>query len=58
MRVDEQENVISAKRVCGYPGFAKAAEEATLKARYSPTLVNGKAVRVTALAVYELWAEY
>ena len=58
MRVDEQGNVTSAKRVCGYPGFSRAAEEATLKARYSPTLVSGKAVKVTALAVYEFWAEY
>lgn len=58
VRVDEQGNVISAKRVCGYPGFATAAEEATLKARYSPTLVSGKPVRVTGLAIYEFWAEY
>ena len=53
MKADELGNVISAKTVCGYPGFARAAEEATLKARYAPTLVSGKPVRVTGLAIYK-----
>jgi tetratricopeptide (TPR) repeat protein len=58
VKVDELGNVISARRVCGYPGFAQAAEEASLKAKYAPTLVSGKPVKVAGLAIYEFWAEY
>lgn len=51
--VDEQGKVVAAKTICGDQLVAEASEEAILRTTYKPTIVDGKAVPVTALAVYQ-----
>lgn len=53
IQVDDQGRVIAAKTICGDQLVAKESEEALLKTTYKPTIVNGKPVPVTALAVYQ-----
>lgn len=51
--VDEQGQVVKARAVCAkYASLAKAAEEAALKSRYSPTIFKGKRVKVRGVVVY------
>jgi TonB family protein len=50
--IDEQGNVISAKATCGILEFVKAVEEAARRSKFSPTSVNGQAVKVTGVIVY------
>jgi tetratricopeptide (TPR) repeat protein len=52
IHVDEQGRVVSAKTICGDDFVVEASEEAILKTTYKPTIVNGKPVPVTALALY------
>lgn len=52
VEVDENGNVVSATANSGDPLLLRAAEEAARQAKFSPTRVNGKAVRVTGLLVY------
>lgn len=52
--IDENGNVILAKAVSGIENaeIRKAAEEAAMKAKFSPTILSGKAVKVTGIIVY------
>jgi TonB family protein len=51
--IDESGRVYKvADRCGGYPTLTKAAEEAARKARFTPTLVDGKPVKVTGLITY------
>jgi len=50
--VDEVGNVVAVNTLCGHPLLAKGAEESIRKARYMPTLVGGKPVKVTGIARY------
>lgn len=46
--VDEQGNVASVRVIQGYPLLDQAAMDAVRQWRYSPTILNGQAVRVLA----------
>lgn len=50
--VDEEGKVINAKAVSGHPLLRQAAVEAAYKARFSPTLLSGKPVKVTGTLTY------
>jgi TonB family protein len=51
--VDETGKVISAKAVSGHPLLQAAAVQAAYQARFKPTLLSGKAVKVTGVLTYE-----
>ena len=55
--VDEAGKVVSAKAVSGHPLLRQAAVEAALKARFSPTLLSGKPVKVTGTLSYNFKRE-
>jgi TonB family protein len=55
--IDESGNVISAKAVSGHPLLQSAAEEAARKAQFSPTLLQGQAVKVKGVLVYQFTAD-
>ncbi|MDQ3743687.1 MAG: energy transducer TonB [Acidobacteriota bacterium] len=50
--VDEQGNVLSAHAIQGPPLLRKAGEEAASKARFTPTLLCGRPVKVTGVITY------
>ena len=50
--IDESGNVISAKATCGILGFVEAVEDAARKSKFSPTTLNGQAVKVVGVIVY------
>jgi TonB family protein len=50
--VDESGKVIKAEALCGHPLIAKAATEAALKARFTPTLLSGMPVKVSGVITY------
>ncbi|HEX8473984.1 MAG TPA: energy transducer TonB [Pyrinomonadaceae bacterium] len=50
--VDEQGRVISAQATNGHPLLKKAAVEAAYQARFSQTILNGQAVRVSGVITY------
>ncbi len=50
--VDEQGNVISATAVSGHPLLRQSAESAAWQAKFSPTILSDKAVKVTGVIVY------
>ena len=51
--IDEKGKVIEASDMCGgNPYLVKAAEEAARSARFSPTFVEGQAVKVTGVVTY------
>lgn len=50
--VDEAGRVIAVNTLCGHPLLAKGAEESIRRARYMPTLVGGKPVKITGVARY------
>ena len=51
--VDESGRVISARAVSGHPLLQQAAVDAARQARFSPTLRNGKPVRVSGTLAYD-----
>jgi TonB family protein len=55
--VDEAGKVISAKAVSGHPLLRAAAEAAARQARFSPTLLSGKPVKVTGVLIYNFTLE-
>ncbi len=55
--VDENGNVVSANAVTGHPLLRVSAVEAARKAKFSPTLLSGKAVKVTGVIVYNFNSE-
>ena len=50
--VDETGRVISAKAVSGNPTLTRAAQQAALNARFSPTKIGEQAVKVSGVIVY------
>jgi TonB family protein len=57
VQVDEKGNVTSASAVSGHPLLRSAAEQAAKQAKFSPTLLSGKAVKVSGILVYNFTAE-
>lgn len=51
--LDEAGNVISAKAVSGHAMLRSSALDAARKAKFSPTVLNGQAVKVTGVIVYK-----
>ena len=50
--IDEQGKVISAQAVSGHPTLTGAAREAAMRARFSPTMLNGQPVKVQGVITY------
>ena len=50
--LDEQGKVISAQAVSGHPLLTSTAREAALRARFTPTFLNGQAVKVQGVITY------
>jgi len=50
--VDETGKVVSAKVVAGNPALARAAQQAALNARFSPTMIGEQAVKVSGVIIY------
>jgi Ca-activated chloride channel family protein len=50
--IDESGNVIAAKALGGNPLLRTAAVEAARKAKFAPTMLSGKPVKVTGAVVY------
>jgi protein TonB len=50
--VDEQGHVLSAQAINGHPTLLAAAKEAALRARFTPTILNGQAVKVQGVITY------
>ena len=55
--VDEQGNVVSANAVSGHPLLKAAAVSAARSAKFSPTLLSGKPVKVSGVITYNFIAE-
>ena len=50
--VDEQGKVISAQVVSGSPMLTTAAKEAAMRARFTPTVLNGQPVKIQGVIIY------
>ena len=50
--VDEQGKVISAQAMSGNPTLLTAAKEAAMRARFTPTVLNGTPVKVQGTIIY------
>ncbi|HEX8174637.1 MAG TPA: tetratricopeptide repeat protein [Pyrinomonadaceae bacterium] len=50
--VDESGKVVAVTPICGHPLLIKGAEQAIWNSRYQPTMVAGKPVKVTGIAIY------
>jgi len=50
--VDEQGKVISAQAVSGVPMLTPAARDAAMRARFTPTILNGQPVKVQGVITY------
>ncbi|MFN2578824.1 MAG: energy transducer TonB [Pyrinomonadaceae bacterium] len=50
--VDEQGKVISAQVISGSPMLTTAAKEAALRARFTPTILNGQPVKIQGVIIY------
>ncbi len=50
--VDEDGNVTSATAVSGHPSLRVPAEEAARSAKFKPTILSGKAVKISGVIVY------
>ncbi len=50
--IDEIGNVISANAVSGHPLLRQASEQAALQAKFKPVFLQGTAIRVTGVIVY------
>lgn len=50
--VDEQGRVVSAQPLSGNPTLLSAAREAAMRARFTPTVLNGQAVKVQGVITY------
>jgi TonB family protein len=55
--IDEQGNVISARAVSGHPLLRAAAESAARQAKFSPTKLSGKPVKVSGVITYNFVSE-
>lgn len=52
VRIDEEGNVVSANAVSGHPLLRQASEKAAMQAKFKPTMLEGKPVKVTGIVVY------
>ncbi len=50
--INEVGRVVSAKAISGHPILRNAAENAARNAKFSPTILNGQAVKVTGVIIY------
>jgi TonB family protein len=50
--IDEKGDVFTAEAITGHPLLQPAAVEAACKAKFSPTAVDGSAVRITGVITY------
>ena len=50
--VDEQGKVISTQIVSGNPMLTSAAKEAAMRARFTPTILNGQPVKIQGVIIY------
>jgi TonB family protein len=55
--VDEKGNVISARAISGHPLLRAVSESAARQAKFSPTKLNGKPVKVTGIITYKFEEE-
>ena len=55
--IDEEGNVIAANAVAGHPLLRSSALEAARQAKFSPTKLNGEAVKVQGMLVYSFVAQ-
>jgi TonB family protein len=55
--VDESGNVVAAQAVSGHPLLQAAAVAAARQAKFSPTLLSGKPVKVTGVVTYNFVPE-
>jgi protein TonB len=55
--VDESGNVVAASAVSGHPLLQQAAVAAARLAKFSPTLLSGKPVKVTGVLTYNFVSE-
>ncbi len=55
--VNENGSVVSARAVSGHPLLRQSAEQAARDAKFSPTLLGGKAVKVSGVIVYNFVPE-
>jgi TonB family protein len=57
VEVDEKGNVTTAKALSGHPLLRASAEQAARQAKFNPTLLSGKPVKVSGVLVYNFTAE-
>ena len=50
--IDEKGNVILAKAISGHPLLRRSSEQAAMDAKFTPTTLEGKTVKVTGVIVY------
>lgn len=50
--IDENGDVVSAEAVSGHPLLRQSAEKAALASKFNPTFLNGQAVRIKGIIVY------
>lgn len=50
--IDEEGNVVEAKGEGGHPLLQEAAEKAALEAKFTPTLIDGKKIKVSGIINY------
>jgi TonB family protein len=55
--IDEAGNVIAARAVSGHPLLQAASVEAARNAQFSPSMLNGQAVKVTGVVTYNFVAQ-
>ncbi|MBA2737215.1 MAG: TonB family protein, partial [Pyrinomonadaceae bacterium] len=55
--VDENGNVISASAVTGHPLLRASAEQSARAAKFTPTILGGKAVKISGVIVYDFAPE-
>ena len=55
--VDEKGNVVTAQAISGHPLLRPSAVAAARQAKFSPTMLSGKPVRVSGLINYQFTAE-
>ncbi|MFS8086005.1 MAG: TonB family protein, partial [Acidobacteriota bacterium] len=59
IRIDEEGNVADARAICGgHPALARAAVEAARSSRFTATVLEGKAVRVSGIIIYNFVSQY
>jgi outer membrane biosynthesis protein TonB len=55
--IDEEGNVVSANATIGHPLLRAVSEQAALGAKFSPTLLEGKKVKVSGIITYNFVAQ-